>query len=321
LSKDIIYNQEVETRIDQFLKLSIPNISRTKIQKLIRNGNVKVDGYAVKPSFILKNGHHISILDTFTSSSTYNLKPENIKLNIVFEDEDILAINKPAGLVVHPGIKNKDGTLLNAILYYCNSLSNIDDTRPGIIHRLDKETSGLILIAKNDYSHYYISEQFANRLVKKHYKALVWGNMKTKGDIEGYIRRSPRNRLAFELNSAKGKFSKTKFELNYNNDFPISYVNAYPLSGRTHQIRVHFSSINHPIVNDELYNDGVNLKSYHQQYRGDIQRILKKINRVALHSYSLDFTHPSTKKTVKLNAPLTDDFKNAIDIIIEHNEK
>jgi len=321
LNKEIIYNQEFEIRIDQFLKSLIPNISRTKIQQLIKSGNIKVDGYLVKPSFILKKGNQISILNMLDTSSVPNLKPQNIKLNIVYEDDDILAINKPSGLVVHPGAKNRDGTLLNAVLYYCNSLSNIDISRPGIIHRLDKETSGLILIAKNDYSHYSISEQFANRIVKKHYKSLVWGAMNTSGIIEGYIKRSSKNRIAFELNSLNGKFSKTEYKPNYNNDFPISYVDVFPETGRTHQIRVHFSSINHPIINDELYCHGISLKSYHQRYRSDLQSILKKINRVALHSYSLELIHPTNKKKIILKAPLSDDFKNAIKLILKNNEK
>ena len=201
------------------------------------------------------------------------------------------------------------------VLYYCNSLSSIDISRPGIVHRLDKETSGLILIAKNDYSHYSISEQFANRIVKKHYKSLVWGAMNTSGIIEGYIKRSSKNRIAFELNSLNGKFSKTEYKPNYNNDFPISYVDVFPETGRTHQIRVHFSSINHPIINDELYCHGISLKSYHQRYRSDLQSILKKINRVALHSYSLELIHPTNKKKIILKAPLSDDFKNAIKLI------
>ena len=139
MNKEIIYNQDVQTRIDQFLKLSIPNISRTKIQKLIRDGNIKVDGYVVKPSFILKTGHHISILDTFTSSSTYNLKPENIKLEILYEDDDIIIINKNAGMVTHPAPGNQSGTLVNALLYHCHGqLSGIGGfSRPGIVHRLD----------------------------------------------------------------------------------------------------------------------------------------------------------------------------------------
>ena len=319
MKKEIIYNQDSEARIDQFLKLSLDNISRTKIQKLIKKGKVKVDDYLVKPSFKLKKGQQISIVNDLNSTTT--LLPEKIKLNIIYEDDDILAINKPSGLVVHPGTKNTSGTLLNGVLYYCQTLSNLDVNRPGIIHRLDKETSGLILIAKNDYSHYNISEQFANRIVKKHYKTIVWGTINSKGTIDGYIRRSSKNRLAFDLNSNSGKYSRTNYKLNYHNELPFSYVDAFPHTGRTHQIRVHFSHIKHPILNDSLYNAGINIDSYHQKYRNEIQMILKLIQRVALHAFSLEIIHPSTNKKIKLKAPIPDDLLKAVDVILRYNGK
>ena len=152
--QDINYKLNVESRLDHFLKHSLPNISRTKIQKLIKIGNIKVDGYIVKPSFILKGNEVINIIDDLIEKDEITV-PEKIDLDIIYEDEDILVINKKSGIVVHPGIKNSSGTLLNGLLYYCSNLSNVND-RPGVIHRLDKETSGAIIFAKKDYAHYFI---------------------------------------------------------------------------------------------------------------------------------------------------------------------
>ena len=169
LKNKITYNSDKIIRLDNFLNSEFPEYSRTKIQKLIKAGKITVDQFIVKPSFILNAGSVINILEDFIDNKII-LKAEKISLDILYEDDDIIAINKKSGLVVHPGINNYSGTLLNGILYYCNQLSTLDQTRPGIIHRLDKETSGLIIVAKNDFSHYFISEQFANRKIKPYKK-------------------------------------------------------------------------------------------------------------------------------------------------------
>ena len=315
LKNKITYNLDDAIRLDHFLNSELSEFSRSKIQKLIRQGKITVDSFIVKPSFILKHGSIIDISGNKIDSEV-KVKPEKINLDILYEDKDIIAVNKSSGIVVHPGINNYTGTLLNGLLYYCNSLSNVDENRPGIIHRLDKETSGLIIIAKNDFSHYFISEQFANRKIEKVYKTLVWGNVNNKGEITGYLKRNPRNRLAFKLDSLKGKFSKTKYSPIANQDFPITLLDVFPETGRTHQIRVHLSSIKHPILNDKLYYNGkYTVSSYHQKFRQDINRILKMLSRVALHAYSIKFLHPTKKKMIKLNAPIPDDFNNAVEII------
>ena len=320
LKNKITYNSDKIIRLDNFLNSEFPEHSRTKIQKLIKAGKITVDQFIVKPSFILNAGSVINILEDFIDNKNI-LKAEKISLDILYEDDDIIAINKKSGLVVHPGINNYSGTLLNGVLYYCNQLSTLDQTRPGIIHRLDKETSGLIIVAKNDFSHYFISEQFANRKIKKKYKALVWGNIKDSGLIEGYLNRNPKNRLAFKLTDSKGKFSSTNYSALSPKGFPVTYLNVHPMTGRTHQIRVHLSSINHPILNDLLYYQGkFNVSAFHQRYAIAINEILKKINRVALHSSSLTFLHPSNKKKITIEAPLPIDFKNAVEIINDFDE-
>ena len=297
------------------------NFSRTKIQKLIKAGKITVDDFLVKPSFILKTNSLIEISEDLPNDDS-KIIPEDINIQILYEDDDVVAVNKQAGIVVHPGINNYSGTLLNGLMYHYKTLSNINKNRPGIIHRLDKETSGVILIAKNDFAHYYISEQFANRKIKKKYKSLAWGNINTNGSINGYISRNPKNRLAFHLNNSKGKYSNTSYKKVYKGELPISFLNLFPETGRTHQIRVHLSSINAPILNDYLYyKKKFNLNGFNQKYIKDIDYIIKKISRVALHAYSIEFTHPMTKEIIEIKAPLAEDLNNTLSALKEKNEK
>ena len=315
------YNSTEPIRLDQYLKLKMEKFSRTKIQKLIKTGKITVDEFIVKPSFVLKLNSMIEICEELSNNDS-KIIPEKLNIQILYEDDDIVAINKEAGIVVHPGINNYTGTLLNGLMYYYKSLSKINENRPGIIHRLDKETSGVILIAKNDFAHYFISEQFASRKIKKKYKSLAWGNVNESGSIKGYISRNPRNRLSFHLNESKGKYSHTNYNRVYKGELPISLLNLFPTTGRTHQLRVHLSSINSPILNDHLYYEKkININGFNQKYRKDIDYIIKKISRVALHAYSIEFMHPTKKEVVNIKAPLSEDFKNAYFALKEKNEK
>ena len=311
------YNLDEEIRLDKFLTQKNLNFSRTKIQDYIKKGIIKVDDYNVKPSYNIKIGQLISFDDRNINPNTESCLPEKINLDIIYEDDDIVVINKSSGIVVHPGIGNKNGTLLNGLLYYCSSLSNVNN-RPGIIHRLDKETSGVIVFAKTDYAHYFISEQFANRKVNKKYLAIVWGNMPEQININGYIRRDPKNRLKFKLFDSKGRFSSSRIECASNYNLPISVVDVFPETGRTHQIRVHLSSLGYPIIKDELY-DGSDKRiiSFHQKYKNNLEKVSGLINRVALHACKIEFNHPRNKKKISITAPIPNDFNNVINYLNE----
>ena len=296
-------------RLDKYLSDFFPDISRTKIQKNINRGAVLVDGYLVKPSYKLKTNHIVTVEDFNLDNDRTSLKPQNIPLNIIYEDDQIIVVNKSSGIIVHPGIGNKESTMLNALLYHCSSLSNFSN-RPGVIHRLDKETTGVIVFAKTDKAHYFISEQFANREILKQYKAIVWGNLNKEQLIEKYLKRDDKNRLRFKTSDSTGKKSITICKPIKNYSIPISIVDAYPKTGRTHQIRVHLSSIGHPILNDVLYNGSdKNINSFHEKDRKSLLNISKLINRVALHAYKIQFKHPTLSKTVSFEAPVPDDFK------------
>lgn len=302
-------------RLDVFLVNKLPELSRTLIQHSIKLGFIRVNGLHVKSSIKVNVGDSIdcNIKDKEVSE---DVAPEPIPLNIVFEDNDIIVVNKPAGLVVHPGNGNRSGTLVNGLVYHCNKLSNINIMRPGIIHRLDKNTSGIMIVAKNNNAHFKISEQFRNRQVRKTYYALAWGRVDQEGSIEGYIKRHAHNRTRFKLSDSDGKFSKTKYYLK-NYFAPISLVELYPETGRTHQLRVHLNSIGHPIFADSDYSGGRSrIKSYHIKYTRDLKRLFKIIDRVALHSKSISFMHPASDEKVSFSAPLPQDFSEAVNLFL-----
>ena len=236
-------------RLDQYLVNQLPDYSRSKIQHYIKRGQVTIHGATCKPSLILQGGETVEC--SFEQEPVdESIVSEEMSLNILYEDDHIVVINKPAGLVVHPGSGNHTGTLLNGLLYHFQKLSREDSHRPGIVHRLDKDTSGVILVAKNDQSHDKLGEQFNQRQVTKEYMALVWGELETHGIIEGEIVRHPRNRQIFTIVPSGGRDSLTRF-VRVEYLAPLSLVNLYPETGRTHQLRVHLKSISHPIFGDE----------------------------------------------------------------------
>ena len=313
--KKIKYNLNTEVRLDKYLSDHLSNLSRTKIQKLIQLGSVQVDDYIVKSSYKLKQDQIITI-DIIEVESETKIKAQNIKLNIIYEDEQIIVVNKQSGIIVHPGVGNKDNTMLNGLMHHCSNLSNISN-RPGVIHRLDKETSGVIVFAKTDRAHYFISEQFANRQILKEYKAISWGNLYSNKIIDTCLIRDKKNRLKFKT-SDKGKMSYSTCNPVSNYKIPITEINIYPKTGRTHQIRVHLSSIGHPILNDSLYNGGEDIiNSFHQNYRKNLKKVIKCINRVALHAFKIEFMHPTLNEMVSFEAPIPDDFKDALNLLNE----
>ena len=305
---------QAHLRLDQYLVEKLPDYSRSKIQNYIRRGQVVIDGKIGRPSMKLQGNEAVECYFEVLAVDKSIIR-QNIPIDIIYEDKDIVVINKPSGLVVHPGNGNHDGTLLNGLLYHFDTLSKEDSVRPGIVHRLDKDTSGVILIAKNDRVHNNLSEQFSSRTVKKEYIAIIWGTIDSKGVIEGNIGRNPRNRQTYTMVELDGKQSKTKFHLEEYFP-PFSLVRLLPETGRTHQLRVHMKYIGHPIFGDTAYSGGIKYaKSFHMKYTKLIHRINKIIPRVALHAKTLEIIHPSTEKKMVFDAPLPIDFMQTLDIL------
>lgn len=306
-------------RLDHFLAEKLPEYSRSKIQQFINSGQVIINGAVTKPSFILRGDEELEC-NLKPIESDLQIKAEAMELDVLYEDEQIAIINKPAGLVVHPGSGNWTGTLLNGLLHQFKTLSRSESLRPGIIHRLDKDTSGVIIIAKSDKVHKNLGEQFAKRTVKKNYMALAWGKIEKAGKIAGQIDRNPRNRQAFTIVKSGGRDSLTSYEpLGYYS--PLSFLSLWPKTGRTHQLRVHLNSISHPIFRDELYGGGINrAKSYHVRYTQLLNRLNKKIKRFALHAHSLEIKHPETGKKMVFTAPIPNDMETVLDILKNENE-
>ena len=307
--------EDKNIRIDLYLFNYFNSYSRTKIKNHILNGNILVNNNKISPSYLLKGYENISY-DFTTSIKTNKLIPQNIDFDIIYEDEYLVVINKPTGLVVHPGNGIINGTLANALIYKFNNLSNINQQAPGIVHRLDKETSGVMIIAKNDEVHANLSKQFELRSIKKVYRAIVWGKIHLSGIVKGFIARDRKNRTIFSLQT-KGRDSETAFKrLNFFD--PISYVELYPKTGRTHQIRVHMKSISNPIICDENYGGGLSkIKSYHIKHTKTLQKLFNSINRVALHAYSIEFNHPIKNEKNKFIAPIPKDIDYILNILKE----
>ncbi len=286
-------------RLDKFLADSFPEYSRNQFIRLIEAGAVQIIGQNTQ----------LSPDDKVVAGTTYTIvppepvepdpEPENIPLDIVYEDNDLLVVNKPAGLVVHPGAGNWTGTLVNALLYHCgDSLSGINGVkRPGIVHRIDKDTSGLLVVAKNDQAHVGLAKQFEVHSIQRTYDAFVWGLTDKSGRIEGNIGRSPSNRQKMAIVKVGGKPAVTHFERVDAYGVLASHIKCHLETGRTHQIRVHMNSIRHPLIGDELY--GSAPKTAPEKIRF--------FPRQALHAGLLGFIHPLTQKQMLFEAPLPKD--------------
>lgn len=300
-------------RLDVFLAHEYPELTRSKIQFLIKNKSILLNGKVTKPS------HSVCLDDEivcqYTEVPKYEILPEKIDINILFEDDNIIVINKASNLVVHPGNGNWTGTLVNALVYHFENLSVSHTIRPGIVHRLDKETSGIIVVAKTDFDHQHISSQFRERTVYKEYKALVWGKTDTSGIINGMIGRNPSHRQSFKVVLSGGRKAETRYSLE-EYLHPISLLTVTPYTGRTHQIRVHMKDIGHPIFGDKLYGGGPKqIKSFHEKYYQRLKALFKVISRTALHAYSLEITHPRTGDRMRWTAPIADDIQNVLKML------
>lgn len=282
-------------RIDKYIAEK-QDISRVTVQRLLEEGNILVNGEKVKPSYTVQQGDEINI--HIPEVKETELKPQDIPLNIVYEDKDIIVVNKAKGMVVHPAVGNPDGTLVNAIMAHCKeNLSGIGgELRPGIVHRLDKDTSGLLIIAKNDKAHLAMSEQIQNRQVKKTYLAVVKGVVpENEATIKMPIGRSTKDRKKMAV-TPKGKEAITHFKVRERFK-KYTYLEVNIETGRTHQIRVHMAEIGHPVVGDMVYSNGKNEFGIEGQM---------------LHAYRLEFKHPITGEKMCLEAPLPEYFENVL---------
>lgn len=320
-----VLNVKDKFRIDKYITQFIENASRTKVQKSINLGNVIVNGECVKSNYILKPFDEIEI--ELPVPEKQDVLPENIPLDILFEDEYLLIINKPAGMVTHPAYKNYSGTLVNAVMYYASqkndSLSNLNGfERAGIVHRLDKDTSGILVIAKDEITHRKLSELFFHHSIEREYNALCWGKFKTKeGIIENKIGRDKKDRkkmCVLKEDEEGGKIAITQFEVIEEFEF-LTLVKLVLKTGRTHQIRVHLSSINHPVFGDDTYGGrqphDVNLTS---NLKAQINNLLKILPRQALHARLLGFTHPRTKEKLRFESFLPPDIQKVITLITQY---
>ena len=302
-------------RIDKFLQSHLDKISRTKIQNLISEGFVKLNNNKISESAKkIKTNDTIEI--KFPPPKETHIKPQKISLNILYDDDDIIIINKPAGMVVHPGAGNYDYTLVNGLLFhYHNKLSSIGGKlRPGIVHRIDKDTSGVIVVAKNDFSHNNLSKQFSDHSIKRTYEALVWGSLKPKnGKINEKISRSIKNRQLMSVRKNIGKIAITNYktlEVFQNINIPkISLIECKLETGRTHQIRVHMNFKGNPIIGDKSY--GKSRKKF-KKIDLNIEKKINNFNRQALHAKSLSFMHPTKKKEFYFEAKRPKDFDTLI---------
>ncbi len=304
-------------RVDKYLMNRIENATRNKIQKAAKDGNIHVNDSAVKQNYKVKAGDVVQVLFEHPPYE-YLLTPEDIPLDIVFEDDTVIVVNKPAGMVVHPGHGNYSGTLINALTFHFDNLPNNSSNRPGLVHRIDKDTSGLLVIAKTEVAMTHLSRQFFNKTTQREYLALVWGNVEEdEGTIEGNIGRHPKNRLqntVFEGEEAeKGKPAVTHFKVMER----LGYVTALSCrleTGRTHQIRVHLKHIGHTLFNDERYGGDAILKGTHfSKYKQFVDNCFKILPRQGLHARTLGFQHPVTNESMLFEAPIPTDMQECME--------
>ena len=317
-TKFSINEEDAGSRLDVILTKLIPDLTRSNLKKIIELKQVKINNFVEKsPSKRMKINDTIEI--SLVSKEEVKILPTKIKLDITYEDKDILIVNKPAGMVVHPGAGNFKNTLVNALIYkYKNNLSDINGTvRPGIVHRIDKETSGLLVVAKNNKSHANLGKQFSDHTIQRTYQALAWGVLRPlNGKIETLIGRSRKNRQLMSVTEITGKKSVTNYKtlkvFNIKDVPKISFLECKLETGRTHQIRVHMAYKGNSLLGDQQYGKK-NLKF--KKINEEFEDKLKVLSRQALHAKSLGFTHPTSKKIINFETKLPKDFKKILDLL------
>ena len=302
-------------RVDKFLMNFIENATRNKIQLAIKAGNVLVNDSEVKANYKVKPQDVVRVVLAHPPHENL-LVPEDIPLDIVYEDEELIVIDKPAGLVVHPGHGNYNGTLVNGLIHHFQNLPKNSSDRPGLIHRIDKDTSGLLVVAKTDFSMAHLARQFFDRTTQRRYLALVWGSVEhDEGTIEGHIGRSQRNRLQMEVypEGDHGKPAVTHYRVLERFSY-VTLVECRLETGRTHQIRAHFKYLGHPLFNDERYGGDKILKgTTFTKYRQFVENCFKVLPRQALHARTLGFEHPTTGEHLHFESPIPEDMSACLE--------
>lgn len=302
-------------RVDKFLMNLVENATRNKIQKAAEAGNIYVNDVPVKSNHKVKANDIVRVLMEHPPYE-YLLEPENIPLDIVYEDDQLLVVNKPAGMVVHPGHGNYSGTLVNALAYHFENLPMNSSERPGLVHRIDKDTSGLLVIAKTELAMTLLAQQFADKTSEREYIALVWGNVEQdEGTIEGHIGRHPKDRMQNTVyaDGSEGKPAITHYKVLERFGY-VTLVSCRLETGRTHQIRVHMKYIGHTLFNDARYGGDIILKgTTFTKYKQFIDNCFKVLSRQALHAKTLGFEHPTTKEFLRFESPLPQDMVECID--------
>ncbi len=284
-------------RIDKFLDEMMPDFSRSYLQKLIKGGHVLVKGATVKPNYRLNGDEEIRV--EIPEDVPLDILPENIPLDILYEDQDLLVVNKPKGMVVHPAAGHYEHTLVNALLYHCEGqLSGINGVlRPGIVHRIDRDTTGSLLVCKNDMAHRALAEQLKEHSINRRYRAIVWGNLKEdEGTVDAPIGRHPVDRKKMAINRQNGKEAVTHYRV-LQRFSRFTYIECRLETGRTHQIRVHMASIGHPLLGDEVYSSAKSPYTLEGQ---------------CLHAMTLGFVHPRTGEYIECTAPLPEYFEHLL---------
>ena len=306
-----------ERRLDKYLHSRFSDLSRRFIQDAIKAGSVKVNGKIAKQSFKLSPGDKIDL--TLPEPPSKEILPEDIPLNIIYEDSCLIVLNKQPGMLVHPARGNTHGTLVNALVFYSDKLSSgLGEFRPGIVHRLDKNTTGVIVVAKDDTTQWKIAKQFERRQVNKNYLAIVHGTPELTADrIKAPLGVHPRTREKYAIRPQKGKEAITFYEV-IEHWRGFSLLKLTPKTGRTHQIRVHLSYIKHPIVADDMYGGSVVYPWQLADAEPAVQQPV--ISRVALHAHMLEFRHPKTDEMVKFEAPLPKDMQNLLDMLRKYRK-
>jgi 23S rRNA pseudouridine1911/1915/1917 synthase len=297
-------------RLDQFLAHQV-GWSRARLQKLLKSGQVRVNGEVRPASYRVRPGDAVVVMVPPPAPS--HLAPEALPLAILFEDQDLLVVDKPPGLVVHPGAGHRQGTLLNALVHHCPELKDIGEvSRPGLVHRLDKDTSGLIVVAKTALAHAALVAQFQAHTITKRYQALVWGRLpEIEGEINREVGRHPTARQKMSVNPRLGKRAVTFWRVLQEFSGPLTLVELTPQTGRTHQLRVHLASLNHPVLGDATYGGGVSRLTGHLRLAG----LKPLVHRQLLHAWRLGITHPRTGAAMTWEAPLPEDFQAVVDFL------